>query len=35
MYLSLKKYGLFKGILKGILRILRCNSFFPGGEDMP
>ena len=32
---SLKKYGLFKGISKGIWRILRCNPFSQGGIDMP
>jgi len=30
---SIKKKGLFKGILCGIKRILRCNPFFPGGYD--
>jgi uncharacterized protein len=32
---SLMKYGLFRGSLKGITRILRCNPFFPGGMDEP
>lgn len=32
---SFLKYGLFKGTLKGITRILRCNPFFPGGIDEP
>ncbi len=27
------KYGPFKGLFKGLLRILRCNPLFPGGYD--
>lgn len=27
------KYGVIKGILKGIYRILRCNPFSKGGYD--
>jgi len=34
-YLSLQKYGLFKGFIKGIKRILRCNPWNSGGIDMP
>ena len=30
---AILKYGPFKGLFKGILRILRCNPFFPGGYD--
>jgi len=30
---AIEKYGLLKGVLKGIWRILRCNPFFPGGYD--
>jgi len=33
--LAIKKYGPFKGSLKAILRILRCNPFSKGGIDMP
>ncbi len=33
--LSLKKYGLFIGILKSVWRILRCNPFSKGGIDYP
>lgn len=33
--LSLLKYGLFKGSMKGFWRILRCNPWFPGGIDEP
>jgi hypothetical protein len=32
---SIKKYGIFSGIIKGIWRILRCNSFNKGGVDLP
>ena len=27
------KYGVIKGLVKGFLRILRCNPFAKGGED--
>ncbi|PID57962.1 MAG: membrane protein insertion efficiency factor YidD [Ignavibacteriae bacterium] len=30
---SLKKYGVIKGLLKSIWRILRCNPFNKGGYD--
>ncbi len=30
---ALRKYGLVKGGLMSILRILRCNPFSPGGYD--
>lgn len=30
---ALEKYGVFKGSLLGIKRILRCNPFNPGGYD--
>ena len=33
--LAIKKYGAFKGGLKAILRILRCNPFSKGGIDYP
>jgi len=32
-YQAIEKYGLFKGILLGARRILRCNPFNPGGYD--
>ena len=32
---SLKKYGVLKGLFKGIWRVLRCNPFSKGGIDMP
>ena len=32
---DIKKYGLFKGLLKAIFRILRCNPFSKGGIDYP
>ncbi|MCU0679730.1 MAG: membrane protein insertion efficiency factor YidD [Planctomycetes bacterium] len=30
---ALEKYGLFKGTIKAIWRILRCNPFNKGGYD--
>lgn len=30
---AVEKYGVLKGLFLGIKRILRCNPFFPGGED--
>jgi len=30
---AIEKYGSFKGIIKGIKRILRCNPFSKGGYD--
>lgn len=30
---AVQKYGVLKGLFLGIKRILRCNPFFPGGED--
>ena len=30
---AIEKYGAFKGCLKGIWRILRCNPFSKGGYD--
>ncbi|MGQ9845353.1 MAG: membrane protein insertion efficiency factor YidD [Caldisericia bacterium] len=30
---AVEKYGPIKGLYLGIKRILRCNPFFPGGED--
>ena len=32
---ALRKYGLFRGLLKGIGRILRCHPWNPGGYDPP
>ena len=34
-YLALKKYGLAKGLLKSVGRILRCHPFNRGGIDFP
>lgn len=31
--IAIKKYGIFKGTLLGIYRILRCNPFSKGGYD--
>jgi putative membrane protein insertion efficiency factor len=30
---AVQKYGVIKGLFLGIKRILRCNPFFPGGDD--
>jgi len=30
---AIRKKGLVAGILKGTLRLLRCNPLFPGGHD--
>ncbi|MDQ7055378.1 MAG: membrane protein insertion efficiency factor YidD [Persephonella sp.] len=32
---AVEKYGVFKGILKSLWRILRCNPFSRGGVDKP
>lgn len=32
-YQAVEKYGVTKGLFLGIKRILRCNPFFPGGDD--
>ncbi|QGJ69318.1 Putative membrane protein insertion efficiency factor [Planctomycetales bacterium 10988] len=32
---AVRKYGPFRGSLKGIYRILRCNPLNPGGFDPP
>ncbi len=32
---ALKTYGIFKGILKSLWRILRCNPLSKGGWDPP
>ncbi|MEO0203246.1 MAG: membrane protein insertion efficiency factor YidD [candidate division WOR-3 bacterium] len=35
MILSIEKYGVLKGLIKGIFRILKCNPFSKGGIDYP
>jgi len=30
---AIEKKGFFKGFLKGLLRILKCHPFHPGGFD--
>jgi putative component of membrane protein insertase Oxa1/YidC/SpoIIIJ protein YidD len=35
MILSIEKYGVLKGLLKGIWRIIRCNPISKGGIDYP
>lgn len=32
---AVEKYGAFRGSVKGIWRILRCNPWTPGGYDPP
>ena len=32
-YRAVEKYGVAKGLLKGILRIMKCNPLFKGGID--
>ncbi|NPA58610.1 MAG: membrane protein insertion efficiency factor YidD [Aquificae bacterium] len=32
---AVEKYGVVKGLLKSIWRILRCNPFAKGGVDKP
>ncbi len=33
--MSIEKYGAFKGSVKAMYRILRCNPFNKGGVDYP
>jgi putative membrane protein insertion efficiency factor len=33
--LAINKYGVIKGLVKAIYRILRCNPFSKGGIDYP
>jgi putative membrane protein insertion efficiency factor len=32
---ALRKYGLFRGSVKGMRRLLRCHPWNPGGYDPP
>jgi putative membrane protein insertion efficiency factor len=32
---SIKKYGVFRGVNKGMRRFLRCHPWNPGGYDPP
>lgn len=34
-YQAIKKYGIIKGAIKAIWRIIRCNPWSDGGEDHP
>lgn len=33
LYQAIEKYGVFKGLKYGIMRLLRCNPFGEGGYD--
>lgn len=33
--MAIEKYGAFRGSIKALLRILRCNPLFKGGIDYP
>jgi putative membrane protein insertion efficiency factor len=35
MVASLRKYGLFRGLARGLRRFLRCHPWDPGGYDPP
>ncbi|MCS7227344.1 MAG: membrane protein insertion efficiency factor YidD [Endomicrobia bacterium] len=34
-YLAIEKYGIFAGIFKSLIRLLKCHPFHPGGIDFP
>ncbi len=34
-YLSIRKYGVIKGLWKGGKRIAKCHPWNPGGVDLP
>jgi putative membrane protein insertion efficiency factor len=35
MIAALRKYGLLKGLARGIVRFSHCHPWHPGGEDPP
>jgi putative membrane protein insertion efficiency factor len=35
MILSVEKHGVLRGSWRGVLRIMRCHPFHPGGSDPP
>ncbi len=35
MIQAIEKYGVIRGVAKGVWRICRCHPFHPGGEDPP
>ena len=35
MILSVEKYGVLRGLIKGVWRIIRCNPISKGGIDYP
>ena len=30
---AIARYGVFQGILRAVVRLLKCHPFHPGGED--
>nr|WP_148598752.1 membrane protein insertion efficiency factor YidD [Aquisphaera giovannonii] len=32
---SLRKYGLFRGVFRGLKRLSKCHPWHPGGHDPP
>lgn len=32
---AVRKYGLFKGFGRGLIRLSKCHPWHPGGEDLP
>ncbi|NIP32301.1 membrane protein insertion efficiency factor YidD, partial [Candidatus Saccharibacteria bacterium] len=32
-YMAIEKYGVIRGSIKGLWRIMRCNPFAKGGHD--
>ena len=35
MILAVEKYGILRGVPRGLWRICRCHPWHPGGEDWP
>lgn len=34
-YQVIEKYGVFKGLILGFIRVLKCHPWHPGGIDLP